>query len=342
MDVDGGHIRSLLQDLLHCSINEARLSKLVQISRAICQSHLQYMRPSVLRLALHQGLTLTDLSYDCIAEAFTRDTDKRFPFIRSFADSLRASLDATPDHEVFLAFKGFLTRVADAQLARLYAQADPAGAKIHRNIREALKRSACFCLAKDFRGLVLIPVNGDSLEWMEPYPMDSVERSFLERAHNCQTIPQLLHILHEVVTKQTTYRRTIPLIDAVHLFKKLYVEGTAISTEVEEKIEPDGLSELEIARIQADVEIVLKEKIILTYLARGKLDRRQAEAIFDALSDMMKDWYSADETAFSLYDYLRRYMTIDENTYENTLRTKMEYLLKIARQEFAARLMKEL
>lgn len=342
MDVIGGQLRLPLQELLRGSINEARLSKLVQISRAICQSHLQYMRPSVLRLALHQGLTITDLAYDCIAEAFTRDADNRFLFIRNFADSLHASLELTPDHELFLAFKSFLTRIADAQLARLYAQADPAGAKIHRNIREALKRSACFCLPKDFCGLVLIPTKADSLENLEPYPADSLERSFLERAHNCHTIPQLLNILYEIVINQSEYRRTITLIDVVHLFKKIYLESAEIYRDAEEHINTDTLSESEIERIHADVQLVLKEKIVITYLARGKLDRRQAEAMFDALGEMMRGWYSCDASESNLYDCLRRHITIDEETYEQTLRTKMEYLVKIARQEFAARLMKEL
>ena len=64
--------------------------------------------------------------------------------------------------------------------------------------------------------------------------------------------------------------------------------------------------------------------------------------MFDALSEMMRDWYSGDGSESSLYDCLRRRITMDEETYEQTLRTKMEYLLKIARQEFAARLMKEI
>jgi len=90
------------------------------------------------------------------------------------------------------------------------------------------------------------------------------------------------------------------------------------------------------------VEIVLKEKILLTYFAKGKLDRKESEAIFHAFEDILEDWCTGEVSQCSLFDYLKQYITIDEKTYESNYRAKMEYLIKIAREEFAARLMKEL
>jgi len=51
---------------------------------------------------------------------------------------------------------------------------------------------------------------------------------------------------------------------------------------------------------------------------------------------------SGDGANFSLYEYLARYLPIDEQSYKDGLRVKMEYLMKIAREEFANRLMREL
>jgi hypothetical protein len=49
-----------------------------------------------------------------------------------------------------------------------------------------------------------------------------------------------------------------------------------------------------------------------------------------------------DGANFSLYEYLARYLPIDEQGYKDGLRVKMEYLMKIAREEFASRLTREL
>jgi hypothetical protein len=90
------------------------------------------------------------------------------------------------------------------------------------------------------------------------------------------------------------------------------------------------------------VETVLKEKILLTYFARGKIDRRQAEAMAGAFHDLLWERCFSDSEMLSLFEYLSRRIVIDEHEYEELFRTKMEYLLRLAREEFTARLMREL
>jgi hypothetical protein len=114
---------------------------------------------------------------------------------------------------------------------------------------------------------------------------------------------------------------------------------------VSEEGEPwsaEGLSDFEIEEIRSQVELALKEKILLTYFARGKIGRREAEAIFSGLHDMLMDWCYSGGANASLQEYLTRYLPVDGETYENSYRAKMEYLLKVAREEFGARLMKEI
>jgi hypothetical protein len=61
-----------------------------------------------------------------------------------------------------------------------------------------------------------------------------------------------------------------------------------------------------------------------------------------ASCDLLGDWCSGDGASSGVYEYLKRYLPIDERTYKDGLRVKMEYLMKIAREEFASRLMGEL
>jgi hypothetical protein len=340
--IDVENLRSLLLELIDGSVSAGRLSELVQLSRAIVQSHLEHLRPSITLLSLRHGLTTTDLAYDCIADAFARDSDNNFTQMKNFVESLRDNPDALPNHEIFFAFKSFITRIADVQLARLYAQADPSGAKIHRNLRECLKNSPLLSLVRDFRGMVVQPANAERLDHLEQFPIEELEREFLARSGHSRTTPEMIQTLYDVLTEQSCYRRSIPLFDVMLMFKKLYRDEYEPPTVDDTWQSLEGLQKTEIEELRREVETVLKEKILLTYFARGKLERKQAEAMAGAFHDILWDWCFSEDRHCSLCEYLQRHIQIDESTYESTLRTKMEYLLKVARDEFAARLMKEM
>ncbi len=340
MNVNCKNLKVHLSKLFEENVNLNELTELIQLSRSIVQSYLGYIRISISKLCLQQGLTINDLAYDCIAEAFARDAKNKFPQLENFASSLTDKLEHLPEHEIFLAYKSFLTRIADAQLARLYAQADPAGAKIHRNIRDCVKQSSLFVLERDFRGLVLKPKQKIN-EHLEEFPREELEKEFMSLIDHQSTTPELLELLHDVVMDQGNYRNSIPLVEVVQLFRKAFQPDIDVTDRCQ-IFSGEGLTEFEIKNIRTQVEMALKEKIFLTYFAKGKLDRKESEAMFTAFEDILEDWCSGEESQPSLFYYLRQYLSIDEETYEQTLRTKMEYLLKIAREEFAARLMKEL
>lgn len=340
MKIDCKKLKELLLCLLDGNVPHGELTELVHLSRAIIQSYLGYIRNSITHLCLQQGLTTTDLAYDCIAEAFARDEKNKFHQLENFVQSLDNDLESTPEIEILLAFKSFITKIADAQLARLYAQSDPGGAKIHRNIRDCLKQSDLFTLEKDFRGLVLKPKD-DTGEHLEEFPREALEYEILSHMDHDYSTPELLVLLHRILTEQTKYRQSVPLVDVVQLFRKVYHGGFEEATE-HQVPHADGLTDFEIKSICAQVELALKEKIVFTYLARGKINREEAEAIFGALRDICDDWCNGEQSQSSLLDYLKKYLNIDEDTYESNYRTKMEYLLKIAREEFAARLMREI
>jgi len=322
------------------SISEQELTELVHLSRSLIQAYLGSIRSSLTHLCQLQGLTINDLAYDCIAEAFAKDDKNRFHQITNFVESLSEKLDTVPEQQVFLAYKSFMLRVTDAQLARLYALSDPAGAKIHRNVRDCVKQSSLFMLEKDYRGLVMKPKHSSAIEDRSAFPIEELEQEFLSRVDHTCTTQQMLQLCYEIVTGQSKYRQSVPLAGVVQMFKKVYGDNPE-SVGEEHPFVTAGLAVFEIDHIRVQVETALKEKIVLTYLARGKLNRKEAEAVFNAFQDMLEDWCAGEQSQSSLYHYLKEYLQINEETYEATLRTKMEYLLKVAREEFAARLMRD-
>ncbi len=282
------------------------------------------------------------MSYDCVAETFSRDADNAFRNILNFIASLHEELDSIGERELHLAYRSFLHRLADAQLARLYAQADPSGSRIHRNIRDCLKNSSTLELRKEYRGNVIVPIDVDPLEGCEPFPALELERALLQTANSRQSIPQILESLHNILANQKKYRRSLLLIDASIIIKRLYQSAFAPKDEVEHLWSFDGLGEFELLRLRREVESALKEKIVLTYLTKGKIDNNQARALFGALQDIMEEWFAGEALSESLYSRFNEHLPIPPEVYEHEFRPRMEYLLKIARQELAVRLTREL
>jgi hypothetical protein len=335
------HHTTTIRKLAEGEAQEKDILDLVHFSHAIVLSYFETMRYSLATLCLQQGLTMSDLAYDAIAEAFTRDENGKFSMLQNFISSLEDEVANIPKQKFFFAFKNFLIKIAETQLARLYALNDPVGAKLHRNIRECVKNSSTFTLMKDFRGIVLSVVDGNASDHLPQFPVEELENAMYS-AGKKSSLPELLSVLHGCLIGQIIYRRSLSLIDVVQVLKRM------IASEYEHEIEPnfrvseERLGQNEIRQIKNDVEIALKEKIVLTYLAKGKINRTEAEAFYHAMQDVLDGWSSDDGTELSLFDCFKKHFDIDEHQYETIYRSKIEYLLRIAREEFAARLMREL
>lgn len=72
---------------------------------------------------------------------FTTDEANRFTQIQKFQRALEERGTNHTDFDIFLAYKALVIKIVSTQLARSYAQIDPAGAKILRNIKDALKQT---------------------------------------------------------------------------------------------------------------------------------------------------------------------------------------------------------
>jgi hypothetical protein len=336
------NLKSLLAAAIDGSASKIQQSELVHHSRMIIEAYLTHHRPRITTLCLYHGLTITELAYDCIGEAFSRNAENLFLQLKNLADALRTPFHETPDHEIFLAFKGFLTSVANAQLARLYAQANSTQSRIYRNIKEATKNGrARFALTRDYRGYVLTPETAQPLDHLPPYPYAELEQHFLQVARSREDIPDLLDDLSRVLNSQNHYRRSVPIVEVVCLFKNVYKPDGPEQADL--VIWPDEtLSEEEIEHLCRQVGQAIHQKIVLTYLLHGKLDRHQAEGLAKAVYGYLLDMCLSGDKPTSLYYHVNSHLHITEEEYAITLRPKAEYMLTIAKEELAARLMREL
>ncbi|MBU2445988.1 MAG: hypothetical protein KJ666_10540 [Bacteroidetes bacterium] len=347
MNINFTDLRDGLRKSINNSITEVELTELVKLSRIIIRSYLNNIRQSVTYLCQQQGLTINDLAYECIAEVFARDGDKKFYRIEKFCNSLNDKFEKLNGTEIFLAYKSYLLTFTNSQLAQLFARNDPTGSKIHRNIRDAVKKSDMFIIQRRVSGTMLLPKSIDPFEHLPLFPIEELEREYLSN-HEPKKITFLDHlqVVYDVVASQNEYSRSIPIFELVKIFKK-YFAADALS---EDKIGLDvnllanggELNSFEIEEFQLKVLAAMKEKILIKYFAKGKFNREQAEAVYFALRDIVYDWCFNGECQGSFFNYLNRYLDIEESAYNATYKAKIEYLVKLAREEFISLIDSEL
>jgi hypothetical protein len=342
MTYDYSQLKPLLRAFVDRTASNREITRLVHFSRSVVQAHLKTCTYSTLTLCSQQGISISDLAMDCLGEIFARDTGGGFTRIGAFVDSLHFPLEEIADADLMLAFKALLVAVTRAQIARLYAANDPAGAKIHRNICLQVAQNDRLEIIRTPSGLTICQRHTNHFDNREPYPFDELKARFLEIARPAASIPDLLATLHEVLVNQERYRRAVRVTDMVLLCKIVYVRDEPANDEELQLSPADGLTEPEIRLLCAQVEDALKEKIFVSYVVRGKLGVREGEAIHAALVDLVRDWCSLDGEPKGLYEYLRRHLVVDGQRYESSYRTKLEYLIRVARDEFRARLLREL
>lgn len=328
------------------SINHSQLTDLIKIFRLIIQSYLINFRSNVSNLLIRNGITITDLAYDCIAEAFGRKSDNKFYHLNKFIISLNHKLDQIDSNSLFLAYKSFLIKVSAAQLARLYSQTDPIGAKILRNIKDNVRKSNKFLLYSSNSGLILSVKDYQHNNQQPDFPFDLLTSQFNPGNGNLNS-DILLEKLYDCLNSQNDFKKRLALLDVVYLFKSFYKAHYDMNYDLDESILLQGIESsqfelYDIEQLKLRIETFVKEKILLNYFVKGKLNREETEAIYFTIKDIIIDWFSGITTNLSIYDYFVKYMNVEKITYSSNYRTKIEYLVKLTREEISNQLLDDI
>lgn len=339
MSLKGISLKSLFDKVLKGSISHSELAHLIHFCRSISESYLLHRRTSLYQICSLNGFTVSDLAMDCIAELFARDEAGDFYQFKNFANSLNSKLDEIREIELQLAFKQFALKVTISQLAKIYQQADPMGAKIHRNIKEWTKKISDIKLVEDFRGYVIQPADRDPLDHLPQYPTPQLQNELLKVSTSKATTPDLLNCLITILNQQQDYRRSVPLFEVVQIFKRFYLNFTELEMVEEGDFSIEEIARIDLENIKRQTQFTVQEKIFSTYLVTGKINKNEARALSEILMAIIDDWCMDNPDRLSLYQYAQEHLNISETEYERDWRSKVEYLYKLAREKFSAAVM---
>jgi hypothetical protein len=328
-------LQNFLRQTLDGTVSRQDFHALVHYACSIGELYLNQRWRSLGYLYALNGLTAGDLAMDCVGDLFARSQGRNFFRLEKFALSLHQPLEHISDHEMYFAFKSFVVVLVKARLAKLFAEADPEGAKIHRNLRDGLKKIAALELHQSVRGYVIQPRSANLLEDCREFPLDELENQLLAVLPRSVNIVTFLQHVAAVLSKQKTYRRSVPLFDLVQVFKSLRVHLEEVNGDDVAHLQIDSDAEIDLEMVENTIRTVQK-KIIYRFVLEKKITPDEADHLSDTLRDVIAAWRegigSKGHNGISLFKHTQRHFGCTESEYEQRWRVKVEYLTKIARE----------
>jgi len=201
-------------------------------------------------------------------------------------------------------------------------------------------------ITRDLKGLKIEVKNYERKNNNPDFPIEQLLLN-VERNNGTLHTSELLQHIYNTLENQSEFKKSVYLFDVVLLFKKYFNSEYNYDYEIDEssllsKIDGDCFEEYEIQNLRQKVEYFIKEKIMINYFLKGKLNKVEAEAIFFTMNDIICDWCSGIISKNSIYEYLKNHFSISHELYLKNYRTKIEYLVKLAREEFANYMLQEL
>jgi len=160
-----------------------------------------------------QPESLEDMAWDCIASLFARDSHEQFHLLRRyFGRYFARSNNPLTDEEIFISLQRIVINRTKQELVRIFAERDPIGAKILRNIKLALKNSKHFYVFSDFRGeFVTLRITSHNLrEGLPQIPKGLIENRL--SPNSCtQSVPALIEEIFSIVSELDGYRNYLSI-----------------------------------------------------------------------------------------------------------------------------------
>ena len=334
--------KNLKDHISKCLTKEAsqeELEQLIQLTRVISRNYLKHFYRSFLKVCTKDGLSETDIINDAVSEVFSRDEEGRFVYLSNFSDSLSKPLQEIQEDKLFLAYQSFVQTVSVRMLSRTYAQVDRTGARIYRNIRDGVKGITELELYKSSWGAVLKLKGVSSNDHLEEFPVNKFEDLFFRvNIKNKHTVG-MLNVVREILESQDAYRRSIPLFEVIRLFKLYFSTQLDHDPDEYNHFDFQGISEFDHTRIKSKLIQFIKQKTLTTYVITRKVETGKVLPLFSTLVSIIEEWFDDSKEKNPFYHHAAVYLKTTEEEYEKSWRTRIEYLIRLAREELQAYLM---
>ncbi len=288
-----------------------------------------------------QPESLEDMTWDCIASLFARDSNEQFQLLRRyFGHYLAGSNNPPTDEEVFISLQRIVINRTKQELVRIFAERDPEGAKILRNIKLALKDKVRFYVFSDFRGhfATLRRTSHNLREGLPQIPKEVIENRL--SPNSCaQSTPALIEEILSIVSELDDCRNYLAIEDLSEIVRHTISGGRGLAL-IPQQSPSDAILSQEMADKKEEVLRDIRSWLKQSYIEKNKMDGETLNHYCNALREVL-DHFVDGWAEKSYYEYLSAYMpNLSKEEYMKLERPRFEYIAKTAKDRLREELKK--
>lgn len=336
------HIREALRRILAPHPAHADIEPFVSIALHMAALYLHRRASSGSLHPAFFGLTVEDLTIDCVGPLFERDVRGRFPQLVTYYE--RLSWESLSDEELTAHTRRLVFSKVHQQLARLYKETDPSLEKILRNLRNAIRAHPQ--LNEDRRGGELwVQAAGETARQrhLPEMPWEYLEGHLIATLSGSIPLRQVVIHVAEILQDQRVYRKSFPLTTLALLVRTAFSRiGDTVAPEPPEQ--SARLQQGEIERAIAESVRAVSATKRATYVGKGKVRGDTYRAYGAAMAAILRGEFIENDGHPDAYvRYLAQELPgLTPKRYQRDHRCHLEYLVKLARNELLARMRDEL
>lgn len=287
------------------------------------------------------GISTRDLALDCIAGLFSRDEQGRFDVLVTYFYPHK--FEELEESTVLALSRRLVFSSVNQSLYRLFGEQDSSFRKILRNLKGAVVHSSeLMVLESQNQSWLIFCHPADGLPPGILMPPELLEAHLCAILWESQKIPDVLRRLVMFFKEQSVYRKAYPLLGVAVILRDAFERLEERERHVNDG--DDGLTTEEIERFATQATADVLQDVGGNYVAQGKLDEATRTAYMRAVAEILKREYaSPNYDAVSYYEILSKHLeNLSKDEYISKHRSRLEYLVRLARSRFLEDITKEI
>lgn len=318
-------LRNNLPPVLDGHYSPCQLNTIVNICVALASELIERKWRS---RKLLQGMSDTDLAFDCIAEMFQQDDQGRLVQIEAYFDSV--GLRSASDEELLVYLRRLVYAKVNQGFFRIYQDVDPVFSKILRNVKIAVDKLGQFEEIDRFGETFLAPLLCDKLLHLPLAEQDVIERHLLSVCTGVENVPRVLAEIALYLRSQDVHSRMIALMAVARTIQSMYEIKNRPLLESGE-VHPD-YDAPDTTLIVKSACAQVKQEMYAGYVEKGKVCEDVFNTYFETIeASMINRFVEGNGAGQTYFDLLKvRLADLTLKQYRSNHRAKLEYLGKLA------------
>jgi len=343
-----GQLQKLILKILRSELSAPELNLYIRYCASLTTAFL-FSRRAVGKLGQEylnaDEAQIERLAIDLIAELFARDDQNRFTQLIKYYEPLAAQIEESPDEALF-STRRLMVSHAKQSLSKTFAQNDPAGARIYRNLGLVPKRDEAVKLTSygDIQYFYYwnktntctfpddLNPSKSQIDW------DSANRILQTSDEDIGSFPEIVREFLVELANEMDFRHFIERSELFKLLNHIMGMKTVSFEQDHYHSDPDqhnngAISESDQARCLELVNAIIHSEIETKYVSKSKISTDEGRIYSDILTryfdDLIMDGFAGklpEYKAVSIYHDLGPEMW-------KMHRGRLEYLIKLGREQ---------